>query len=242
MTALLKVQHLETYYGHIHALKGIDIEVRPGQLVTIIGANGSGKTTTMKTLIGVIKPKRGKIVYDSLDITGLSPHLIVARGMVLVPEGRAILTRMTVLENLQMGAFVRKDESVGADLEKMLNRFPILRQRWDQKAGTLSGGQQQMLAIARGLMARPKLLLLDEPSMGLAPMVVSEVIDIIREIRNSGVSVLLVEQNVRQALAISDYTYVLETGKVILQGNSDVLINDPRVKDSYLGGDRPYNG
>jgi branched-chain amino acid transport system ATP-binding protein len=232
---MLKVSGIETYYGNIQALKGIDLEVKQGEIVTIIGANGAGKTTTMKSVSGLLKPKRGKIEFMGEDITGLRPDQLVKKGISLVPEGRAILAKMTVLENLEMGAFQRKDHEIGNDLEKVMNRFPILRERKNQLGGTLSGGQQQMLAIARALMSRPKLLLLDEPSMGLAPLIVADIFKIIKEINQEGTTVLLVEQNVRQALKIAHKGFVLETGKLIASGTSQELLGNAKVKEAYLG-------
>jgi branched-chain amino acid transport system ATP-binding protein len=232
---MLKVSGIETYYGNIQALKGIDLEVKEGEIVTIIGANGAGKTTTMKTVSGLLKPKRGKIEFMGEEITGARPDQLVKKGIALVPEGRAILAKMTVLENLEMGAFTRKDAEIGKDLEKVMNRFPILRERKGQLGGTLSGGQQQMLAIARALMSRPKLLLLDEPSMGLAPLIVADIFKIIKEINQDGTTVLLVEQNVRQALKIAHQGFVLETGKLIASGTSQELLNNAKVKEAYLG-------
>jgi branched-chain amino acid transport system ATP-binding protein len=233
---MLTISGVETYYGNIQALKGIDIEVPAGEVVTIIGANGAGKTTTMKTVAGLIKPKKGKIEFMGEDITGLRPDQLVQKGISLVPEGRAILSNMTVLENLEMGAFQRTNSAeIKQDLERVMNRFPILRERVSQLGGTLSGGQQQMLAIARALMSRPKLLLLDEPSMGLAPIIVADIFKIIREINNEGTTVLLVEQNVRQALKVAHKGYVLETGKIVASGSSEDLLNNPKVKEAYLG-------
>lgn len=232
---MLKISGIETYYGNIQALKGIDLEVPKGEVVTIIGANGAGKTTTMKTIAGLIKPRKGQIQFMGEDVTGLRPDQLVRKGISLVPEGRAILAKMTVLENLEMGAFQRNDADVKRDLERVMDRFPILRERKSQLGGTLSGGQQQMLAIARALMSKPKLLLLDEPSMGLAPLVVADIFKIIKEINQDGTTVLLVEQNVKQALKVAHKGYVLETGKMVLSGPSQVLLNDPKVKEAYLG-------
>lgn len=233
---MLKITGIQTFYGNIQALKGIDLEVSEGQIVTMIGANGAGKTTTMKTVSGLLKPKNGSITFQGEDVTRLRPDQLVTRGIVLVPEGRAILSGMTVLENLEMGAYHRKDGEIKQDIEKVMDRFPILRERKGQLGGTLSGGQQQMLAIARALMARPKLLLLDEPSMGLAPLVVADIFRIVKEINNEGTTVLLVEQNVKQALKIAHYGYVLETGKIVLHGSSEDLLGNPQVREAYLGG------
>jgi branched-chain amino acid transport system ATP-binding protein len=235
MRALLKVTGLQTYYSQIQALKGVDLEVPEGSIVTILGANGAGKTTTMKSICGLLKPRVGKVEFLGQDVTGLRPDQLLHRGMSLVPEGRAILSGMTVLENLEMGAYQRKDSEVAKDVEKVMTRFPILGERKQQLAGTLSGGQQQMLAIARALMSRPKLLLLDEPSMGLAPLIVADIFKIIKEINEAGTTVLLVEQNARQALRVAHYGYVLETGKLIAHGPSQELLKDDRIKAAYLG-------
>lgn len=234
---MLQVENLETYYGNIRALKGISLHVPKGKIVSLIGANGAGKTTTMKTIAGILAPKSGTVTLGGKNVQGLRPHLLVREGLALVPEGRQILTSMTVLENLELGAYQRKDnENIRLDLEKMMHWFPILQERTSQIAGTMSGGQQQMLAIARALMSRPKLLLLDEPSMGLAPLVVSEIFKVIQEINKEGTTILIVEQNVRQALKIADYGYVLESGKIVHHGEAKQLLNDERVKAAYLGG------
>jgi branched-chain amino acid transport system ATP-binding protein len=235
MICLLKLEGIQTFYGKIQALKGINLEVEEGSIVTILGANGAGKTTTMNTISGLLKPKEGKITFLNEDITGLRPDQLVRKGIALVPEGRQILSSMTVLENLEMGAYHRNDSDVNIDLEKVMDRFPILRERKDQLGGTLSGGQQQMLAIARALMSKPKLLLLDEPSMGLAPIIVSDIFKIVTEIRESGTTVLIVEQNARQALKVADFGYVLETGKVTTSGNGKELMDDPKIIEAYLG-------
>lgn len=232
---LLKVTGIETFYDKIQALKGVSLEVEQGQIVTILGANGAGKTTTMKTIAGLLKPKKGKVEFLGEDVTGLRPDQLLKKGLALVPEGRAILSSMTVYENLEMGAYQRKDKEIEQDIEKVMSRFPILKERKTQMAGTLSGGQQQMLAIARALLSKPKLLLLDEPSMGLAPLIVADIFKIIKEIKDSGTTVLLVEQNAKQALKIADYGYVLETGKVIISGDAKDLLEDPRVVEAYLG-------
>ncbi|EKN67127.1 ABC transporter ATP-binding protein [Schinkia azotoformans] len=232
---MLKVQGISTYYGKIQALKGISLEVKEGTIVTILGANGAGKTTTMNTISGLLHPKEGKISFQNEDITKLEPFQLVRKGIALVPEGRAILTGMTVLENLEMGAYHRNDKEVKQDLEMVMDRFPILRERKSQLGGTLSGGQQQMLAIARALMSKPKLLLLDEPSMGLAPLIVQDIFRIVKEINTTGTTVLIVEQNARQALKIADYGYVLETGKVVAEGPAAQLLEDSSIKEAYLG-------
>ncbi|KEF36205.1 ABC-type branched-chain amino acid transport systems, ATPase component [Schinkia azotoformans MEV2011] len=232
---MLKVQGISTYYGKIQALKGISLEVKEGTIVTILGANGAGKTTTMNTISGLLHPKEGKISFQNEDITKLEPFQLVRKGIALVPEGRAILTGMTVLENLEMGAYHRNDKEVKQDLEMVMDRFPILRERKSQLGGTLSGGQQQMLAIARALMSKPKLLLLDEPSMGLAPLIVQDIFRIVKEINATGTTVLIVEQNARQALKIADYGYVLETGKVVAEGPAAQLLEDSSIKEAYLG-------
>lgn len=233
---MLKVEQLVAGYGNIQALKNIDMEVPEGKIVSLIGANGAGKTTTMKAIMGLIKPTSGKILFKGQDISKLATHKIVSCGLSLVPEGRSILARMSVLENLEMGACQRRDGEVQADLKKIFERFPILEERKAQLGGTLSGGQQQMLAMGRALMARPELLLLDEPSMGLAPLVVADIFKVIQEINQSGTTVLLVEQNVRQALKIAHHAYVLETGRMILDGEAQTVANNPRVMEAYLGG------
>lgn len=232
---MLKVSGIHAFYGNIQVLKNIDLQVEEGSIVTILGANGAGKTTTMKTVAGLLKPQQGKIEFLGEDVTGLRPDQLLRKGIALVPEGRQILAGMTVMENLEMGAYHRKDNEIGQDLEKVLERFPILKEREKQLGGTLSGGQQQMLAIARAILSRPKLLLLDEPSMGLAPLIVADIFKIIKEINETGTTVLLVEQNARQALKISDYGYVLEIGKIVADGKAQDLLNDPRIMEAYLG-------
>lgn len=233
---MLTIGQLVAGYGSITALKTVDISVPAGSIVSLIGANGAGKTTTMKTIMGLIKPASGRIEFQGESITGLPVHKIVNKGISLVPEGRSILSQMTVLENLEMGAFQRNDNAIQDDIRKVFNRFPILEERKQQLGGTLSGGQQQMLAIGRALMARPKLLLLDEPSMGLAPLVVADIFKVIQEINGDGTTILLVEQNVRQAIKIAHYAYVMETGRVVLHGKAEDIANDPRVMEAYLGG------
>jgi len=232
---MLEVRALETCYGKIRALREVSIDVPGGAIVGIIGANGAGKSTLMRTIAGVLAPRAGSIRFRGEDIAGLPPHGILRRGVALVPEGRAILSRMTVRENLEMGAYVRRDRNVPADMERVMDRFPVLRQRQLQPAGSLSGGEQQMLAIARALLSAPKLLLLDEPTLGLAPLLVADIFRIVREINASGTTILLVEQNVRQALKVSSHAYVLETGRIVLSGPSARLAEEPRIKAAYLG-------
>ncbi|MGZ8449707.1 MAG: ABC transporter ATP-binding protein [Candidatus Deferrimicrobiaceae bacterium] len=236
---MLEVRGLTTAYGNIRAIREIDLAVPEGRIVCIIGANGAGKTTLLRTIAGLLRPSAGTITFLREEITALTPAHIVRRGIVLVPEGRAILSRMTVFENLEMGAYQRRDGRVREEIEATMERFPILKERRNLAGGSLSGGEQQMLAIARALLARPKLLLLDEPSLGLAPLVVSHIFRIIREINREGTTVLLVEQNVRQALKVSHFAYVLETGKIVHEGFSPELLNDPKIRESYLGGSRP---
>ncbi|MER2260909.1 MAG: ABC transporter ATP-binding protein [Psychrobacillus sp.] len=232
---MLKVTGIETFYGKIQALKNVNLAVEQGQVVTLLGANGAGKTTTMKTIAGLLKPQKGTVEFLGENITGMRPDQLVRKGIALVPEGRAILSSMTVLENLEMGAYHRNDKDIKKDLENVMEQFPILKEREDQLGGTLSGGQQQMLAIARALLSKPKLLLLDEPSMGLAPLIVADIFKMIREIKASGTTVLLVEQNAKQALKVADYGYVMETGKIIINGEANSLLEDPRVVEAYLG-------
>jgi len=233
---MLEVRGIETCYGNIPALREISIDVPAGSVVAILGANGAGKTTLMKTIAGVLRPRSGTVSFLGEEITGLPSHKIVRRGVALVPEGRAILSRMTIRENLEMGAFTRRDAKVaGRDMDRVMERFPVLGERAGQLGGSLSGGEQQMLAIARALMSAPKLLLLDEPTLGLAPLVVADIFAIIREINAAGTTILLVEQNVKQALKVSSYAYVLETGRIALSGPSNELLQEPRIKASYLG-------
>ena len=235
--ALLELKNVEAAYGNIKALKGISLSVPEGKIVTLIGANGAGKSTTMKTIMGVMKPVAGEVIFKGENISGKKTHRIVKRGLVLVPEGRQILQNMTVRENLEMGAFQRKDEKeIAEDLTKVFERFPRLFERQTQLGGTLSGGEQQMLAIGRAMMARPEVMLLDEPSMGLAPLVVQQIFDVIRDINKMGTTVLLVEQNARKALQIADYAYVMETGKIVMEGPAQEVANNPDVMAAYLGG------
>lgn len=234
---MLELKGVVSGYGNITALKSIDLSVPEGKIVSLIGANGAGKSTTMRTIMGLVKAREGSISFLGQDLTKLKTHEIVKAGISLVPEGRQILQDMTVYENLEMGAYIRKDKAgIEEDIKQVFKRFPILDERSYQLGGTLSGGQQQMLAIGRALMARPKLLLLDEPSMGLAPLVVNEIFEVIKEISQEGTTVLVVEQNVRQALKIADYAYVLETGKMVLDGSAEDVRHDPRVMEAYLGG------
>ena len=233
---MLKITDLSVYHGHVHALKGISLRVDEGEIVALIGANGAGKSTTLSAISGVVKPNGGRIVFHGLDITNSRPQEIVRSGIVQAPEGRAILATLTVRENLDLGAFTRKDRpQVRKDLDSVLSRFPVLLKKASNRAGTLSGGEQQMLAIGRALMARPKMLLLDEPSMGLAPLLVREIFEIIQEINRQGTSILLVEQNARAALTISNRGYVLETGRIVLEGTGEALLHDPMVIRAYLG-------
>jgi len=236
---LLEVRGLQVAYGGIQAVKGIDFDVRAGEMVTLIGANGAGKTTTLKALTGLVAPAAGSIKYNDIEITALPTFRLVELGLVLVPEGRGIFGRLTVQENLELGAYHRKtgrhDGTVRADLERVYQMFPRLAERHTQAAGTLSGGEQQMLAIGRALMSRPKLLLLDEPSMGLAPLLVQKIFETIRAVAREGVTVLLVEQNARLALGISQRGYVMESGAITLSGDAAGLLANPRVKSAYLG-------
>jgi branched-chain amino acid transport system ATP-binding protein len=233
---MLEVRGIETYYGNIPALREISIDVPAGGVVAIIGANGAGKTTLLKTIAGVLRPRSGAVSFLGKEITGLPSHKIVRGGIALVPEGRAILARMTVRENLEMGAFTRRDaRKTAQDMDRLMERFPVLGERARQLGGSLSGGEQQMLAIARALMSAPKLLLLDEPTLGLAPLVVADIFTIIREINAAGTTILLVEQNVKQALKVSSFSYVLETGTIALSGLSKDMLQEPRIKASYLG-------
>lgn len=234
--ALLEVKELHAGYGPIEVLKGISLTVDAGEIVTVIGANGAGKTTTLMTISGCVKIRGGNVTFDGNNLATTPAHEIVKRGLAQSPEGRKIFPRLTVLENLEMGAFTRTDKpGIREDIEKAFQHFPILKQRQKQPGGTLSGGEQQMLAIARALMSRPKLLLLDEPSLGLAPMIVLKIFEVIRELNREGVSVLLVEQNARLALKLAHRGYVMETGTITASDKAEVLLNDPRIKAAYLG-------
>jgi branched-chain amino acid transport system ATP-binding protein len=234
--ALLELQDVHTYYGSIHALKGISLSIEGGEIVTLIGSNGAGKSTTLRTISGLLRPRRGAILLEQRRLDQLLPHEIVSLGVIHVPEGRRIFPRLTVQENLVMGAYQRRDkDGIQRDLERVFALFPRLKERLHQKGGTLSGGEQQMLAIGRALMSRPRVLLLDEPSMGLAPVLVEMIFDIIREINQQGITILLVEQNARMALSIAHRGYVLETGRIVLSGPGPQLAGDPMVKAAYLG-------
>ena len=233
---MLKINNLNVFFGGIHALKGISFDVPMGKVVTLIGANGAGKSTTLRTICGLIKPQGGQIKFSNNEISNIPADKIVKKGIALIPEGRKIFPNLTVQENLSLGAFARTDkQEIEKDLEWVYELFPRVKERLWQKGGTLSGGEQQMLAISRGLMSRPKLLMMDEPSLGLAPLLVKEIFDIIQKIHEDGITVLLVEQNAFAALKIADYAYVLETGKVVLQGTGEELLQDKRVKKAYLG-------
>lgn len=234
--ALLEVSDLKVYYGVIQAIKGISFEVNQGEVVALIGANGAGKTTTLHTVSGLLPAKEGKIIFDGKDISKVSAHKIVSMGMAHVPEGRRIFQELSVLENLKLGAYTRKNKvEIAESIEMVYDKFPRLKERKNQVAGTLSGGEQQMLAMGRALMSKPRIILMDEPSMGLSPLLVSEIFEIIKEIRNSGTTVLLVEQNAKKALSIADRAYVLETGNITLSGDASKLINDESIKKAYLG-------
>ena len=234
--AMLQVTDLKVNYGVIQAIKGVSFEVNEGEVIALIGANGAGKTTILHTVTGLIAPKSGKIEFEGKDITKMPAHKIVTLGMAHVPEGRRVFADLSVYENLLMGALTRKDkDEIAKTLEMVYKRFPRLRERKNQVSGTLSGGEQQMLAMGRALMSHPKILLMDEPSMGLSPLFVNEIFDIIKEVSASGTTVLLVEQNAKKALSIADRAYVLETGKIVLDAAADVLMNDPSIKKAYLG-------
>jgi len=235
-TPILEVGDVHTYYGSIHALKGVSLTVNEGEIVTLLGANGAGKTTTLRSINGLNRPRQGSIRFQGVDITTTPPHEIVKRGIAQSPEGRRLFPRMSVTENLEMGAFQRNDKSeIRSDMDRVFELFPRLQERRKQAGGTLSGGEQQMLAVGRALMSRPKLLLLDEPSMGLAPMLIQQIFDIIVEINQQGTTVLLVEQNAQQALSRAHRAYVLETGRIVKEGTGAELLHDPAVKDAYLG-------
>ena len=235
MAKLLKVDNINVYYGAIHAIKGISLDVDEGEIVTLIGANGAGKSTTLKTISGIMRPKTGSIEFQGQDITKVPAHKIVKMGLSQVPEGRRIFMQMTVRENLEMGAFTAPANSIEDSIEMVYKHFPRLKERYKQVAGTLSGGELQMLAMGRALMSQPKLMMLDEPSMGLAPVLVEEIFDIIHNLHEAGTTILLVEQNARMALSIADRAYVIETGNVTLSGDARELMNNDSVRKAYLG-------
>ena len=235
MMSLLKVDDIHVYYSAIHAIKGVSFEVNEGEIVTLIGANGAGKSTTLNTVAGLLRPRSGSIIFDGKNLAAVPANKTVSLGMALCPEGRRIFQQMTVRENLEMGGFTRPKAEIPASMEEMFRRFPRLKEREKQIAGTLSGGEQQMLAIARAMMSKPRLLMLDEPSMGLAPILVEQIFDIIKELHAAGVTILLVEQNAQMALSIDDRAYVLETGKVSKTGPEHELLHDDDVRKAYLG-------
>lgn len=234
--AMLEIKDLEVFYGMIQAIKGVSFEVNEGEVIALIGANGAGKTTILHTITGLLDARGGSVVFDGTDITKVPAHKIVSMGMAHVPEGRRVFANLSVYQNLKMGAYTRKDKPEIEDtLNMVYDRFPRLKERQNQMAGTLSGGEQQMLAMGRALMSRPRIILMDEPSMGLSPIFVNEIFDIIKEVSASGTTVLLVEQNAKKALSISDRAYVLETGKIVLDGKADDLLNNDSIKKAYLG-------
>ena len=234
--ALLEVNDIHVYYGSIHAVKGVSLEVNEGEIVTLIGANGAGKSTVLNTISGLLHPRGGSVTFMGQDLKGVPPHKLVARGMAQVPEGRRIFLQMTVEENLEMGAYTQSKASIDGSIEDVYRRFPRLQERRKQIAGTLSGGEQQMLAMGRALMSHPRLLMLDEPSMGLAPILVEQIFDIIRELHAAGTTILLVEQNAQAALSVADRAYVLETGRISLSGTGAELMASDKVREAYLGG------
>lgn len=235
MGQILQVNDLHVYYGSIHAVKGVSFEVNEGEVVTLIGANGAGKSTVLNTVSGLLHPKHGSVVFEGKDLKGVPAHKIVEHGLAQVPEGRHVFLQMTVEDNLEMGAYTQPNSTIEAGIADVYERFPRLKERRKQIAGTLSGGEQQMLAVGRALMGRPKMILMDEPSMGLSPLLVKEIFAIIREVNKQGITILLVEQNAKMALAISDRAYVLETGTITIEGDAKELLNDARVKKAYLG-------
>ncbi|MBQ3496580.1 MAG: ABC transporter ATP-binding protein [Oscillospiraceae bacterium] len=236
MSEILKVSDLHVYYGSIHAVKGVSFEVHEGEVVTLIGANGAGKSTVLNTISGLLHPKTGSVSFDGHDLKGIAAHNILKRGLAQVPEGRHVFLHMTVEENLEMGAYTQPNSTIAPGIEDVYERFPRLKERHKQIAGTLSGGEQQMLAMGRALMSRPKLLMLDEPSMGLAPLLVEQIFAIIRELHQSGTTILLVEQNAAAALSVADRGYVLETGRIVTSGTGAELLASPAIKKAYLGG------
>ena len=236
MSTILKVDDINVYYGSIHAIKGISFEVNQGEIVTVIGANGAGKSTSLNTIAGLLKSSTGSVTFMDEDLAKIPAHKIVSKGLALVPEGRRVFSQMTVQENLEMGAYTRGTKVPEGELEKIFDYFPRLKERRKQVAGTLSGGEQQMLAMGRALMSGPKLLMLDEPSMGLAPILVEQIFEIIQELHKAGTTILLVEQNAQAALSVADRGYVLETGKIVTSGTGEELLNSPAIKKAYLGG------
>ena len=236
MSTILKVEDINVYYGAIHAIKGVSFEVNQGEIVTLIGANGAGKSTVLNTVSGLLTSKTGSIVFDGQNLHGVAPHKVVARGLAQVPEGRRVFLQMSVEENLEMGAYTRPNSEIAPGIADVYERFPRLKERRTQVAGTLSGGEQQMLAMGRALMSKPKLLMLDEPSMGLAPILVEQIFDIIKELHKAGTTILLVEQNAQAALSVADRGYVLETGKIVTSGTGTELLASPEIKRAYLGG------
>lgn len=231
---MLKVENLKVNFGGIEAVKGISFEVKEGEIVTLIGSNGAGKSTTLRAISGLVKPSEGRIIFEGTDITKIGSSEIVGKGITLCPEGRRIFPDMTVLENIKIGAYLRNDDLTN-DIEKCHRLFPILKERENQLAGTLSGGEQQMLAVARSLMSRPKIMMLDEPSLGLAPLIVKDIFNILKEINEEGVTILLIEQNANMALRLADKAYVLETGTIAMQGTGKELLDNPKIKEAYLG-------
>jgi len=233
---MLKVDDINVYYGSIHAIKGISFEVNEGEIVTLIGANGAGKSTTLNTIAGLLKPRTGSIEFEGSSVLGVPAHKIVSRGMALCPEGRRIFLQLTVQENLEMGAYTRPSAEISASIADVYDRFPRLKERYKQVAGTLSGGEQQMLAMGRALMSKPRLMMLDEPSMGLAPILVEQIFNIITELNKTGTTILLVEQNAQMALSVANRAYVLETGRIVTTGTGAELLHNDAVRKAYLGG------
>ena len=236
MNTVLKCENLHVYYGSIHAIKGVSFEVGEGEIVTLIGANGAGKSTTLNTVGGLLRPREGMIEFEGKSILGVAPHKVVSEGMALCPEGRRVFAQLSVRENLEMGAYTRPASEIPETLEKVYEHFPRLKERENQMAGTLSGGEQQMLAMGRALMSKPRLMMLDEPSMGLAPILVDQIFEIIQALNKAGTTILLVEQNAQMALSIADRAYVLETGRIVNTGTGKDLLNDDSVRKAYLGG------
>ena len=236
MGTILKVEDINVYYGSIHAIKGVSFEVNEGETVTLIGANGAGKSTTLNTISGLLHSKTGSVTFMGENLAKVPAHKIVSKGLAMVPEGRRVFLQMTVRENLEMGAYTQNGKSMEADLERVYQQFPRLKERYKQVAGTLSGGEQQMLAMGRALMSHPKLLMLDEPSMGLAPILVEQIFDIIKDLHKAGTTILLVEQNAQAALSVADRGYVLETGRIVTSGTGHELLESPAIKKAYLGG------